>query len=99
MPRDTLCDESVLPSSHMFNALRQHQRQVIPDQHVSHDLGARPANKTPRPACVIGLAHVKRPVENRDHLFTSEARIKQIILRQCHLPILYVVAKCVRLSG
>ena len=39
-------DESVLPASHVLNALRHHQRLILPGQHVAHDLGARPADKS-----------------------------------------------------
>jgi hypothetical protein len=72
----------------VFVLFRSYQCQIFPGQHVAHDFWAGHTMKTTRPSGVIGIADIKRTIQDGDDFLAVWATIAfYVLLRQADFPI------------
>ena len=93
MLRENARNENMLPASRYLRRSSRREAQVLPRQHVAHDVRTRADDETAGPAGVPGEARIERPVEDGRDVPVRLWMIANVPLCVCDPPVAGIPAE------
>jgi len=66
-------------------------RQILPREHVPHDVEYGPPDESSRPSCVVDATDIERSIKDRLDAVLGRPAIRNVFLRPIELPVAHIV--------